>query len=155
MRRRRAADSRVATNRAGHRLDGINAIEFLVLRRVRQGQRQTATAMTDPQMSSAAIGNEVAGPLARTCGWLALGVALVCCAPPVGIAIAIARDGIRPNPTPLWVVPLVFLCYLAFPVAFWCVGRGLLQGRVRLAAGGGLLLVGTLVLFLALFTTFD
>ncbi len=114
------------------------------------------TGMTDTiQIAGSGLGNQVAGPLGRAFGWLAMGVSLVCCVPPFVIAITIARNGIGPSPTPLWATSLVLLCYVAFPVVFLCIGRGLLKGRVKLAAGGGLFLVGTLLMFLTLFNTFD
>ncbi len=82
--------------------------------------------MTDTiQIAGSGLGNQVAGPLGRTFGWLAMGVSLV------------------------------LLCYVTFPVVFLCIGRGLLKDRVKLAAGGGLFLVGTLLMFLTLFNTLD
>ena len=57
--------------------------------------------------------------------------------------------------TPLWALPLVLGCYATLPVAFLCVGRGLLTGRARLVKLGGARLVGAFVMGVTLFAVFD
>ena len=93
----------------------------------------------------------------RAFGWLAIVVSLVFCVPPVLIFISILSDWDRvvQSNSPLWVLPLVLGCYVALPVAFLCVGRGLLGGRVKLGVGGGLLFIGALMTLLVLFVTYD
>ncbi|HJN44895.1 MAG TPA: hypothetical protein QF572_12030 [Vicinamibacterales bacterium] len=57
--------------------------------------------------------------------------------------------------SPLWVLPIVMLCYVAFGAAFLWLGRGLVSGRDKLVWNGGNLFFGTLAVFLTLFFIFD
>jgi hypothetical protein len=101
--------------------------------------------------------SHLASPLGRRFGWFAMLAAVASSMPPVLIAMSVFRDWDRvaQTPTPLWVLPLVWLCYAAFPLELLCVGSGLLTGRVERAARGGLALVATLIVLVTLFNVFD
>jgi hypothetical protein len=101
--------------------------------------------------------SHVVSPLGRRFGWFAMLAAVAASIPPVLVAISVFRDWDRvaQAPTPLWVLPLVWLCYAAFPLALLCVGSGLLTGRVERATSGGLALVATLIVLVTLFNAFD
>ncbi len=93
----------------------------------------------------------------RTLGYIAIFVSLLCWVLPVQVSAAIVRDWDRlgQSNTPFWVVPLVLLCYTAPAVAMFCVGRGLLSGRARIAKFGGAFLGVAVVTGITLFAIFD
>lgn len=93
----------------------------------------------------------------RTLGYMAILVSLLCCVPVVQLSATIIGDWDRlgQSNTPFWVVPLVLLCYTAPSVAMFCVGRGLLSGRARIAKFGGAFLGVAVVTGITLFAVFD
>ena len=93
----------------------------------------------------------------RAFGWVAIIVSLVCCALPVRILLSILRDWDRvgQSNTPLWVLPLVLVCYAAPAVAFLGIGHFLLSGRVSLLKFGGAFFLGAVVTGTTLFAVFD
>ncbi len=93
----------------------------------------------------------------RAFGWVAIVVSLGCCAPLGWVSAAMIRDWDRlgQSNTPLWVLPLVLVCYAAPAVAMVCVGRGLLSGRAGIAKLGGGFLVAAVVTGITLFAVFD
>ena len=93
----------------------------------------------------------------RAFGWAAIVASLVCCVPFVWASVAIIRtwDRIGQSNTPLWVLPLVLMCYAAPAVAMLCVGRGFLSGRTGIAKFGGGFLVAAVVTGITLFAVFD
>ena len=93
----------------------------------------------------------------RTLGYIAILGSLLCCVPLVQVSAAMVRDWDRfgQSNTPLWVLPLLLLCYAAAPVSMLCVGRGLLSGRAGIAKFGGALLVAAVMTGLTLFAVFD
>ena len=56
------------------------------------------------------------GPLRRACGWLAIAVSPVPGVAPF-VALFQSWDRLGDSSTPLWVLPLVMLCYVAFSAA--------------------------------------
>ena len=93
----------------------------------------------------------------RTLGYIGILGSLLCCVPLVQVSAAVVRDWDRlsQSNTPLWILPLLLLCYAAAPVAMLCVGRGLLSGRAGIAKVGGALLVAAVMTGITLFAVFD
>ena len=93
----------------------------------------------------------------RTLGYAAILVSLVCFVPAVQVSAAMVRDWDRlgQSTTPLWVLPLVLVCYAAPGVAMLCVGRALLSGRAGIAKLGGAFLAAAVVTGITLFAVFD
>ena len=105
---------------------------------------------------SGIVANDVAskpGPLRRAFGWLLIAVSPVFCFP--FVVLFQQWDRLGQANSPLWILPIVMLCYAAFTAAFVCVGSGLVSGRTQLAKNGCLLFVGMLIPFWTLFVIFD
>ena len=94
------------------------------------------------------------GPLRRACGWLAIVVSPVPGVAPF-VALFQSWDRLGDSSTPLWVLPLVMLCYAAFSAAVLWVGSGLVSGRAKRVRTGCWSFLGTLLPFLTLFSIFD
>ncbi len=84
-------------------------------------------------------------------------VSPVCFVPAVQVSAAMVRDWDRlgQSNTPLWVLPLLLVCYAAPGVAMLCVGRGLLSGRAGIAKLGGAFLGIAVTISVTSFAAFD
>ena len=94
------------------------------------------------------------GPGRRAFGWLLIILSPVPAIVPF-VALFQTWDQLGQSNTPLWVLPLVMLCYVAFGAAFLWVGRGLVSGQDKFIWNGMFLLFGTVAAFVTLFGIFD
>ena len=107
--------------------------------------------------SSSSTPNDVAtksGYDLKILGWL---LVIVSPGPCIGVAVLLFRNWARLGEanSPLWVLALVVLCFVACTAVFLCVGSGLLSGRSKLVSSGAWLFAGTLTTYLTLFAIFD
>ena len=94
------------------------------------------------------------GPFGQALGWLVGGAGVLI----VGLAFRILwseSDRIGQANSPLWVGPVVPLCYAVMGVGLLYVGRGLTAGRDALVRRGLNLLFGALLAGLMLFLIYD